>query len=127
VKASDEALFARREFLEQNSQAVGILVEELLHVWRAINKDPNFVVRERQRLGLLRDLPSKLEPEVLPYYQQGVATGIFPTDGGGEKAARNDVLFFTTSGALKGSPSELKVEDFWYLEPLKVALTKVGN
>jgi len=127
VKASDEALFARREFLEQNSQAVGILLEELLHVWREINKDPNFVVRERQRLGLLRDLPSKLEPEVLPYYQQGVATGIFPTDGGGEKAARNDVLFFTTSGALKGSPSELKVEDFWYLEPLKVALTKVGN
>jgi NitT/TauT family transport system substrate-binding protein len=127
VKASDEALFARREFLEQNKEAIGILLEELLHVWRAINKDPGFVVRERERLRLLRDLPSKLEPEVLPYYQQGVANGIFPDDGGGEKAARNDLLFFSSSGALKGSPQDLKVEDFWYLEPLKATLAKVGR
>jgi NitT/TauT family transport system substrate-binding protein len=127
VKASDEALFARKEFLDQNQREIAILLEELLYVWRQINKDPAFVVRERQQRGLLRDLPAKLEPEVLPFFEQGVANGIFPNDGGGEKAARNDILFFTTSGALKGSPGELKIEDFWYLEPLKTALAKVGS
>jgi NitT/TauT family transport system substrate-binding protein len=127
VKASDEALFARKEVLDANKDAIGVLVEELLTVWRSINKDPSFVVAERKRLNLLRDLPPKLEEDVLPYYQQGVENGIFPNDGGGEKAARNDILFFTTSGALKGKPEELKVEDFWYFDPLNRALGKTGS
>jgi hypothetical protein len=36
-------------------------------------------------------------------------------------------MFFTTSGALKGTPRELKTEDFWYFEPLKRALAKMGS
>lgn len=127
VKASDEALFARKEVLDANKDAIGVLVEEMLTVWRNINKDPSFVVAERKRLNLLKDLPPKLEEEVLPYYKQGVDNGIFPNDGGGEKAAQNDILFFTTSGALKGAPAELKSEDFWYFDPLKRALAKVGS
>lgn len=127
VKASDEALFARKDVLDANKDAVGVLVEEMLTVWRNINKDPGFVVAERKRLNLLRDLPPKLEEEVLPYYKQGVDNGIFPNDGGGEKAAQNDIQFFTTSGALKGAPAELKADDFWYFEPLKRAIAKVGS
>jgi NitT/TauT family transport system substrate-binding protein len=127
VKASDEALFARKDVLDANKDAIGVLVEEMLTVWRNINKDPSFVVAERKRLNLLRDLPPKLEEEVLPYYKQGVENGIFPNDGGGEKAAQNDILFFTTSGALKGAPAELKADDFWYFEPLKRAIAKVGS
>lgn len=127
VKASDEALFARKDVLDANKDAIAVLVEEMLTVWRNINKDPGFVVAERKRLGLLRDLPPKLEEEVLPYYKQGVENGIFPNDGGGEKAARNDLLFFTTSGALKGTPQDLKVEYFWYFDPLNRALAKLGS
>lgn len=127
VKASDEALFARKDVLDANKDTIGVLVEEMLTVWRNINKDPGFVVAERKRLNLLRDLPPKLEEEVLPYYKQGVDNGIFPSDGGGEKAAQNDILFFTTSGALKGAPAELKADDFWYFEPLKRAIAKVGS
>jgi NitT/TauT family transport system substrate-binding protein len=127
VKASDEALFARKDVLDANKDAIAVLVEEMLTVWRSINKDPNFVVAERKRLNLLKDLPPKLEEEVLPYYKQGVDNGIFPNDGGGEKAAQNDIQFFTTSGALKGTPAELKSEDFWYFDPLKRALAKVGS
>src|SRR5688572_28126481 len=127
VKASDETLFARKEVLDANKDAIGVLVEEMLTVWRNINKDPSFVVAERKRLNLLKDLPPKLEEEVLPYYKQGVDNGIFPNDGGGEKAAQNDILFFTTSGALKGAPAELKAEQFWYFEPLKRAIAKVGS
>jgi NitT/TauT family transport system substrate-binding protein len=66
-----------------------------------------------------------MEPEILPFFQDSVKSGIFPNDGGGERAARNDLEFFSLSGALKGE--NLKVEDFWYLAPLKAALAKVGN
>jgi len=125
VKASDEALFATKDFLEKNQAAVAVFVEELIKVSREINANPNSVLEERKKLGLLKELPVKLEAEVLPFYQEAVKNGIFPNDGGGERAAKNDLEFFSLSGQLKGE--NLKVEDFWYLAPLKAALAKVGN
>jgi NitT/TauT family transport system substrate-binding protein len=125
IKASDENLFATKEFLEKNEAAVAVLVEELLKATRSINANPQFAVDERKKRGLLKDLPAKLEAELLPYYQQAVTNGILPVDGGGERAAKTDLEFFTLSGQLKGE--NLKVEDFWYLTPLKNALAKVGK
>ncbi len=125
VKASDEALFATKDFLEKNQATVAIFVEELIKVTRQINANPSSVLEERKKLGLLKDLPAKLESEILPFYQEAVKNGIFPNDGGGERAAKNDLEFFSLSGQLKGE--NLKVEDFWYLAPLKAALAKVGN
>jgi NitT/TauT family transport system substrate-binding protein len=123
VKASDEALFARQEFLNKNQAAVAVLVEELVRVNRQINKDPGSILEERRKLGLLKDLPAKLEQEVLPYFKEGVESGIFPNDGGGENAARNDLEFFRLAGALKGE--NLKVGNFWTFAPLKAALAKL--
>jgi NitT/TauT family transport system substrate-binding protein len=123
VKASDEALFARQEFLNKNQAAVAVFVEELIRVNREINKDPASIVAERKKLGLLKDLPAKLEEEILPYFKEGVENGIFPSDGGGQRAAKNDLEFFHLSGALK-SP-DLKVENFWTFAPLKAALAKL--
>lgn len=123
VKASDEALFAREEFLTKNRAAVAVLVEELVRVNRQINKDPGSILEERKRLGLLKDLPAKLEAEILPYFKEGVESGIFPNDGGGENAARNDLEFFRLAGALKGE--NLKVGNFWTFAPLKAALAKL--
>jgi NitT/TauT family transport system substrate-binding protein len=125
VKASDEALFATRDYLEKNHAAVVVFVEELTKVNRQINANPASVLDERKKLGLLKDLPAKMEPEILPFLQDAVKNGIFPNDGGGERAARNDLEFFSLSGALKGE--NLKVEDFWYLAPLKAALAKIGG
>jgi NitT/TauT family transport system substrate-binding protein len=123
VKASDEALFARQEFLNKNQAAVSVFIEELIRVNRQINKDPASIVAERKKLGLLKDLPAKLEEEILPYFKEGVENAIFPSDGGGERAAKNDLEFFHLSGALK-SP-DLKVENFWTFAPLKAALAKL--
>jgi NitT/TauT family transport system substrate-binding protein len=123
VKASDEALFARQEFLQKNQAAVAVFVEELIRVNREINKDPASIVAERKKLGLLKDLPAKLEQEILPYFKEGVDNGIFPSDGGGERAAKNDLEFFHLAGALK-SP-DLKVESFWTFAPLQAALAKL--
>lgn len=125
VKASDEALFATRDYLEKHQAAVAIFLEELVKVSRQINANPNSVLDERKKLGLLKDLPPKLENEILPFFQEAVRNGVFPNDGGGERAAKNDLEFFRLSGALKGE--NLKVEDFWHLSPLKAALAKTGN
>ena len=123
VKASDEALFATKAYLDKNRNAVAILVEELIRVNREINKNPKSMVEARKSLGLLKDLPAKLEGEIEPYFDEAVKNNIFPNDGGGERAAKNDLEFFQLSGALKGEA--LKVEDFWDLGPIKAALGKV--
>ena len=123
LKASDEALFATREFLDKNQAGVRIFLEELIKANRAINANPKWVLEERKKLGLLKDLPAKMEDEILPYYQEAVQNGVFPNDGGGEAAAKNDLEFYGLSGAIKGE--NLKVDDFWYLAPLKAALANI--
>jgi NitT/TauT family transport system substrate-binding protein len=123
LKASDEALFATREFLDKNQAGVRIFLEELIKVNRAINANPKWVLEERKKLGLLKELPAKMEDEILPFYQEAVQNGVFPNDGGGESAAKNDLEFYGLSGAIKGE--NVKMDDFWYLAPLKTALANV--
>lgn len=123
VKASDEALFATREFIDKNQAGIRIFIEELVKVNRSINANPKSVLDERKKLGLLSDLPAKMEDEILPFFQEAVQNGVFPNDGGMESAAKNDLEFYSLSGALKGE--NLKAEDFWHLAPLKAALANV--
>jgi NitT/TauT family transport system substrate-binding protein len=123
VKASDEALFATREFLDKQQAGIAIFLEELIKVNRAINANPKWVLDERKKLGLLKELPAKMEDEILPFFQEAAQNGVFPNDGGGESAAKNDLEFYGLSGALKGD--NLKVVDFWHFAPLKAALAKV--
>ena len=123
VKASDEALFAMKEFLDKNQAGVRILVEEPTKVARAINANPKWVLEQRKKLGLLKDLPAKMEEEILPFFQEAVENGVYPNDGGFGNAVKNDLEFFYLSGALKGE--NLKAEDFWDLGPLKSALANV--
>jgi ABC-type nitrate/sulfonate/bicarbonate transport system substrate-binding protein len=123
LKASDEALFATREFLDKNQAGIAIFLEELVKVNRAINANPKSVLDDRKKLGLLKELPAKMEEEILPFFEEAVQNGVFPNDGGGETAAKNDLEFYSLSGALTGE--NLKVEDFWHFAPLKAALAKV--
>ena len=123
IKASDEALFARLEYLQKNQAAVQVFVEELVRVNREINKNPMSIVEERKKLGLLKDLPAKLEEELPTYFKEGVAGGIFPNDGGAENAAKTDLEFFALSGSIK--KENPKVDDYWHLAPLKAALSRL--
>jgi NitT/TauT family transport system substrate-binding protein len=123
VKASDESLFARVDWLQKNPQAVSVFVEELVRVNREINKDPMSIVATRKALGLLKDLPAKLEDEIPTYFKEGVAGGIFPNDGGVEAAPKNDLEFYALSGSIK-RPNP-KVEDYWHLAPLRAALARL--
>jgi len=123
VKASDESLFARLDYLQKNQAAVQVFVEELVRVNREINKNPMSIVEERKKLGLLKDLPAKLEEDVPTYFKDAVAGGIFPNDGGVESAPRNDLEFYALSGSIKKQSP--KVDDYWHLAPLKAALSRL--
>jgi NitT/TauT family transport system substrate-binding protein len=125
VDASDETMFGNMEWLQQNEQTVQILLEEVLTVWRSIVEDPSFVAEERERLGLLPDIPAELEEELMPYYEQASEEGLFTQDCGGSEAAEQDFEFYSLAGQLEGDPNSLEVEDFWYLDPLNEALQSV--
>ncbi len=127
IHATDEALYANIDFLKRESEAVGILLEELVKVWREVNKDPMAIVAMRKQLNLMPDMTKDDESEIVPFYKEGVEIGLFPNNGGGLDAVKQDFDFFTASGTLQGKPEDLKVEDFWYLAPLDAALKKVGS
>ena len=127
VDASDEALYASEDYLQDNAEAVDILLEELLTVWREVDQDPSAVVAGREKYDLLSDLPAELEGEILPYYEEAKATGAFPDNGGGAEAVKDDFDFYSIAGQLEGDPGALKVEDFWDLAPLNRALDKLGR
>jgi NitT/TauT family transport system substrate-binding protein len=123
--ASDEVFFGNTEWLKQNEKTVQILLEETLTVWRKIDENPSYVMKERERLGLASDIPPELEKEILPYYEQAAEEGLFTQDCGGREAAREDLAFYHTAGQIKDDPATLAVEDFWYLEPLQKAVRNV--
>jgi NitT/TauT family transport system substrate-binding protein len=123
TEASDEVLFGNTAWMEENPESLQILLEEILEVWQSMVANPEFVVEERERLGLLPDLPAELEKELLPYYEQAAEEGLFTEDCGGEPAAKEDFVFYGEAGQLEGDPADLQVEDFWSLEPLESAVS----
>lgn len=127
LNGSDEALYANINFLKNNSKAINILMEELLTVWREINKNPAWIVRQRKELNLLPDMDEDDAAKILPYYQESVATGTFSNNGGGRSAAKGDFEFYGFAGTLKGDPKSHKVNDYWYFPPLDRALKKLGK
>ncbi len=127
VGATDEAFVANTAWLEANPEVAQVLLEETLTTWNSIIEDPNFVVEERDRLGLAEDLEPELEEQILPYYEQAGQEGVFPTDCGGEEAARTDFEFYGLVGQVEGDPTTLNVEDFWDLGPAQGAIEATGG
>ena len=127
VAATDEAFVANTAWLAENQEVAQVLLEETLNTWNAIIEDPNFVVEERERLGLAEDLEPELEEQIVPYYEQASQEGVFTTDCGGEEAARTDFEFYGLVGQVEGDPATLNVEDFWDLAPSEAALETVGQ
>ncbi len=128
IKATDEALYANTNWLQEEEEAVAILVEELIRTWREINEDPSAVVTLREKYNVLPDIEKVEVEEMLPAFTQGVSIDLYPNNGGTAESVSEDFNFFTTSGSLEGDPAELKVEDYWYLGPVTAAAAKLdGN
>ncbi|AZV77312.1 ABC transporter substrate-binding protein [Parasedimentitalea marina] len=126
IKATDEALYANREWLESESEAVAILVEELIKTWREINADPAAIVALREKYNVLPDIEQIEVDELVPAFTDGVSIDLFPNNGGSAESVVEDFTFFTTSGTLEGDAADFKVEDYWYLAPVDAAVDKLG-
>jgi NitT/TauT family transport system substrate-binding protein len=126
IKATDEALYANRDWLQTEKEAVSILVEELIKVWREINADPSAVVTLRKKYDVLPNLEKVEVDELEDSFAQGVSIDLYPANGGSVESVEEDFVFFTTSGSMQGDPAKLKVEDYWYLEPVNTAAKKLG-
>jgi len=122
VEASDEALFANLDWIKANSDQVDILVGALLSVWQDMSKDPTIISRETNPDGPIGQLPAEILAELDGFYTEAVAGGLYDPNGGGRKAAKADLEWYTAAGQLDGDPATLNIEDFWYLAPLDAAM-----
>jgi NitT/TauT family transport system substrate-binding protein len=127
ISATDEAFVANVDWLGANPEVAQVLLEETLTTWNSIIEDPDFVVEERERLGLAEDLEPELAEQIVPYYEEAGQEGVFATDCGGEEAARTDFEFYSLVGQVDGDPETLNVEDFWDLGPLEGAVEGASN
>ena len=121
VDASDEALFANINWIKANEKDVDIFVKALVSVYRDMHKDPTIIRRETDPDGPIGQLPKEVLSGLDGFYIDAVEGGLYDPNGGGEVAARADLEWYSQAGQLTGDPSTLKIEDFWYMEPLKRA------
>ena len=121
VDASDEALFANLDWIKANAKDVDIFVKALLSVYRDLHKDPTIISRETDPDGPIGQLPKEVLAELDGFYAEAVAGGLYDPNGGGAKAAMADLEWYHKAGQLTGKFADLKIDDFWYLEPLKGA------
>ena len=121
VDASDEALFANINWIKSNAKDVDIFVKALVSVYRDMHKDPTIIRRETDPNGPIGQLPKEVLDDLDNFYTDAVEGGLYDPNGGGEKAAIADLDWYSKAGQLTGDPASLKIEDFWYMEPLKRA------
>ncbi len=118
VSATDEALYANTDVLENRADDMKIFVEELVRTWEDINANPAIVGELREQYNLLADVPAELMAEAVPYYEEAVANGIYPADGGSPENVREDIAFLSSAGQVSGDPETIDPLDYWTFEPL---------
>ncbi len=122
VDASDEALFANLDWIKANEESVDIFVKALVSVWQDMSKDPTIISRETNPDGPIGQLPKEILDGLDGFYADAVEGGLYDPNGGGRKAAKADMEWYSEAGQLTGDPAALNIEDFWYLAPLDAAM-----
>ncbi|WP_373502961.1 ABC transporter substrate-binding protein [Aestuariivirga sp.] len=122
VKASDEALFANLNWIQNNEKAVNIFVDALHSTWTDMMKDPTIIRKETKADGPIGQLPEEVLAELDGFYKDAVEGGLYDPNGGGREAAKADMEWYTGAGQLEGDPATLNIEDFWYFAPLDAAM-----
>ena len=121
VNATDEALYARADVLEERAADIQIFTEELLRTWSDIAENPAIVAELREQYGLLPDLPADLIEEAVPYYTEAVENGIYPLNGGAPGDAADDIAFLSAAGQVDIDPADVNPADFWDFTALDAA------
>lgn len=122
LDATDEALFAKPEFLRSHRAQVKQLIAAMLEVNMNTNLDPGWLEAERQRFGLLPKLDEEASATTM-YISDMVNAAAYPGDGGatGDIVTR-DFEFYTESGTLKGNAGALDPDAFWDLSLVREAV-----
>lgn len=127
VAATDDALYARLDWLKENEEVVRLIMKEALKIFRRVTADPSYVLELRRQYNLLPDLPPEIEAEIPVYWPIVAQRGLRAINGGSEEAAKVDLHFYSIAGQLEGPLEDLKVDDFWYLQPLNDVLEEIGR
>ncbi len=122
VEASDEALFANLNWIQENEEDVQIFVNALVSTWQDMHEDPTIIRKETNPDGPIGQLPKEILDQLDGFYADAVEGGLYDPNGGGRKAAQADMEWYSSAGQLEGDPSTLNIEDFWYLAPLDAAV-----
>ena len=104
--------------MKKNSKSVDIFVTALVSVYRDMHKDPTIVKRETDPNGPIGQLPKEVLDGLDGFYAEAVEGGLYDPNGGGMKAAKADLEWYSKAGQLQGDPASLDPNDFWYFEPL---------
>lgn len=115
VNATDEALYANTEVLASRADDMKVFVEELLRTWAEMNENPEMLIEARARYGLLPDLPDEEVEEAIEEFGDGVANGVYPTDGGRPEDAIDDIAFLAAAGEFEGETENVDPAAYWDL------------
>jgi NitT/TauT family transport system substrate-binding protein len=124
---TNEGLFAHQDWMKSHPEAVSVITEEFLKLYREMKDNPGIIAEEREKRGLLADQPKETAETITAFIKQGMESGLWNPDGGSEALAQADLDFYSIAGALQGPADQLKVEDFWDLAPLAAAKKKLGG
>jgi NitT/TauT family transport system substrate-binding protein len=125
--ATNEGLFAHQSWMEENPEAVAVITEEFLKLYREMKDNPGIIAEEREKYGLLADQPDVTADSITAFVKQGMDSGLWNPEGGSAEIAQADIDFYAVSGALQGSPDQFDWHDFWDLGPLEAAKQKLGG
>lgn len=113
VNATDEALYAHQNILENRHDDLEIFVEELLRTWKDVDQDPSVVADLREQYNLLPDLPDSAVGDITMFFEQFVNQGVYPLDGGSRTDARDDVSFLSAAGQTDAPGDDFDPTRFW--------------
>jgi NitT/TauT family transport system substrate-binding protein len=112
--------------MKAHPEAVAVITEEFLKLWREMSANPGIIAQERAKFGLVADQPKLTAEEITASVKRSLDAKVWNPEGGSEQIARGDLDFYAEGGAFTVPASQLKIEDFWDLEPLKAAKKKLG-
>ena len=125
--ATNEGIFAHQAWMQENPEAVAVITEEFLKLYREMRDNPGIIAEEREKYGLLADQPDVTADSITEFVTQGVESGLWNPDGGSDAIAQADIDFYAASGALQGPAEQFDWHDFWDLGPLDAAKQKLGG
>ena len=57
----------------------------------------------------------------MPYFEEAVANGVYPLDGGEPQDASDDIAFLAAAGQVEGDPAAVDPADYWDFTALEAA------